>query len=147
MADTRRVVVWSLTGVIVLLVVIQAIPYGRNHANPPVDGEPPWDSAQTRPLAARACFDCHSNQTVWPSYGNIAPISWLVQRDVDSGRRKLNYSEWNRPQRDARESAKSVQEGEMPPWYYVPLHPDARLSSTERDALIRGLTATFGAER
>ena len=130
--------------VVVALVAFQALPYGRNHTNPPVRAEPPWDSTQTRKLAVRACFDCHSNQTAWPWYSNIAPFSWLIQSDVDEGRNKLNYSEWNRPQKEARESAESVREGEMPPWYYVILHPQAKLSSVERQALIRGLGATFG---
>jgi len=45
-------------------------------------------------MARRACFDCHSNETVWPWYSSIAPVSWLVQRDVDEGREKLNFSDW-----------------------------------------------------
>ena len=103
--------------------------------------EPAWDSAQTRQLAVRACFDSHSNQTVWPWYSNVAPVSWLVQRDVQEGRRTVNYSEWDRPQEEAGESAKTVQNGTMPPWYY----PWAGLSSAEREALVRGLQATLGA--
>ena len=119
---------------------------GRNHTNPPVRMEPPWDSPDTRDLAVRACFDCHSNQTVWPWYSSIAPFSWLVQSDVDEGRKKVNYSEWDRPQEEAEDSAETVQEETMPPWYYAILHPQAKLSSAERQALIRGLVATFGEE-
>ena len=130
--------------VVVALVALQAWPYGRNHTNPPVRTEPAWDSTETRELAVRACFDCHSNQTAWPWYSNIAPFSWLIQSDVDEGRNTVNYSEWDRPQKEARESPESVREGEMPPWYYVLLHPQAKLSSVERQALIRGLEATFG---
>lgn len=125
------------------LLVIQFVPYGRDHANPPVVAEPSWDSSQTRELAARACFDCHSNETVWPWYSNVAPLSWLVQRDVDEGREHLNYSEWNRPQ-EGEESAETVREGSMPPRSYLLTHPDARLTATELAALVDGLAATLG---
>ena len=126
-----------------LFLLIQLVPYGRNHTNPPVIQEPNWDSPQTRELVKRACFDCHSNETVWPWYSNIAPLSWLVQRDVEVGRRKLNFSEWNRPQEEAKEAVDTVRKGEMPPLQYKILHPQARLSATEKEALIRGLTATL----
>ncbi len=133
-------------GVIILVVLfglIQLIPYGRNHTNPPVRQEPQWDSPQTRELVRRACYDCHSNETVWPWYSNIAPVSWLVQRDVDEGRQKLNFSEWDRPQEGAREILEVIQEGEMPPFYYVILHPQAKLSNAEKQALLQGLEKTL----
>ncbi len=128
---------------VVLFGLIQLVPYGRNHTNPPVIQEPKWDSPQTRELVKRACFDCHSNETVWPWYSNIAPISWLVQRDVEVGRRKLNFSEWNRPQDEPGEAVEVVRKGEMPPPYYLLTHPNARLSPAEKEALIRGLEATL----
>ncbi|HEU5315644.1 MAG TPA: heme-binding domain-containing protein [Chloroflexota bacterium] len=124
------------------LLAIQLVPYGRAHASPPVRAEPPWPG-QTRDLAARACFDCHSNQTQWPWYASVAPVSWLVQRDVDEGRGKLNFSEWDR-QQEVEEAAEQIQEGEMPPWYYVVLHPEARLSRAEQSTLIAGLTQLGG---
>jgi hypothetical protein len=136
-----------LLGLVGLLVVgmlaIQLVPYGRDHTNPPVTREPTWDSATTRSLAVTACFDCHSNETAWPWYTNVAPVSWLVQHDVDEGREALNFSEWDRPQ-EADEAAEAVAEREMPPDIYVLLHPDARLSDADRDLLIHGLTSTFG---
>ena len=67
-------------------------------SNPPVTQEPKWDSARTRQLAADSCFDCHSNLTKWRWYSNVAPMSWLVQSDVDGGRAALNFSEWDKPQ-------------------------------------------------
>jgi hypothetical protein len=94
-------------------------------------------------LSARACFDCHSNETFWPWYSNIAPISWLIERDVKKGRRELNFSEWNESQEEAHESAKTVRKGSMPPWYY----PWAGLSSAERQELIRGLEGTVGSKK
>jgi hypothetical protein len=71
-------------------------------------------------------------------------MSWLAQRDVDEGRRKLNFSEWDRPQKEARESAKTVRTGEMPLWLYTLIHADARLTAAETRALISGLEATLG---
>ena len=77
--NVRRMLKWGLGTVAVGLVAIQFVPYGHNHTNPPVTREPIWDSPQTRELAARACFDCHSNQTDWRWFTNVAPISWYVQ--------------------------------------------------------------------
>jgi hypothetical protein len=124
---------------------IQLVPYGRDHDNPPVVAEPSWDSAQTRELNIRACYDCHSNETVWPWYSNVAPVSWLVQRDVDEGREELNYSQWNGAQ-EGEESAATVREGSMPPRSYLLTHHDARLTDAELAALENGLAATFGDE-
>ena len=140
----RRWLLIILFTVVGVAVVIQAVPYGRHHTNPPVLAEPSWDSPQTRVLAARACFDCHSNETVWPWYSHAAPISWLIQRDVDEGRRAVNFSEWNRPQKEAGESGKTVREGEMPPWIYTIRSSSARLSAAEKEALAAGLATTLG---
>jgi mono/diheme cytochrome c family protein len=134
---------WGLLGLVGALVVSQLVPYGRNHQNPTVVAEPQWDSTQTRQLAVRACFDCHSNETEWPWYSNVAPMSWFVQSHVDEGRGRLNFSEWNRPQ-DAREAAETVREGEMPPRSYLFIHPNARLTDAELTALADGLAKTLG---
>jgi len=127
------------------LVLIQLVPYGRDHANPPVQSEPNWDSQQTRELTRRACFDCHSNETTWPWYSNIAPMSWLVQHNADEGRRILNFSTWKQggAGREAGESLEAVAEGFMPPADYLLAHPNARLSQDEKKALLDGLRATI----
>jgi len=127
-----------------LLVLIQLVPYGRDHTNPPVQAEPAWDSPRTRELAVRACYDCHSNQTTYPWYSNVAPLSWLIQHDVSDGRRRVNFSEWGRPRQRVDESARVVRRGEMPPYYYVWLHPQAGLTPQEQQELAQGLQATFG---
>lgn len=142
----RRILRRALLAILALGLAIQLAPYGRNHTNPPVTGEPAWDSPQTRELARRACFDCHSNEVHWPWYSHAAPVSWLVQRDVDEGRAAVNFSEWHRPQEEASESAETVREGEMPLRPYLLLHPAARLTTDERDRLARGLAATLGEE-
>lgn len=129
-----------------LLVVVQFIPYGRDHTNPPVIAEPAWNSEQTRELTVKACFDCHSNQVIWPWYSNVAPVSWLVQRDVDEGREELNFSEWNRRQ-DGDEASETVTDGSMPPQQYLLTHPEARLSDADLNALALGLAATLGNEQ
>lgn len=131
-------------GIGVTLLAIQLVPYGRDHSNPPVTGEPGWDSPETRELARRACFDCHSNETQWPAYASVAPASWLVQRDVNEGRAVLNFSEWARPQEDAQEASETVREGEMPPAAYILVHAHARLGAAQRDQLARGLARTLG---
>ena len=135
----------SLLGLADLLVAIQFIPYGRDHTNPPVMAEPAWDSNQTRELSVKACFDCHSNEVIWPWYSKIAPISWLVQKDVDEGREELNFSEWNRPQ-EGDEASETVTDGSMPPWQYLLTHSEARLSEPDLNALSRGLASTLGNE-
>jgi len=138
----RRLLKWVALGAVALAALIQAVPYGRSHSNPPVRQEPAWDSQRTRELAVRACFDCHSNQTVWPWYTNVAPVSWLVQRDVTEGRATLNFSEWGRQQEAALEAAEAFREGEMPPVQYTLIHPKARLSDAEKAELVKGLQAT-----
>lgn len=139
----RKWLKWGLLGLLGGLIVIQLIPYGRAHDNPPVTAEPLWDTPTTRDLAVAACYDCHSNETEWPWYTNIAPVSWLVERDVDEGRRKLNFSEWGRGEQETDDIVKSVQEGEMPPVYYGWMHSSARLTDAERQQLISGLRATL----
>ena len=135
-----------LLGILGLFALIQAVPYGRSHSNPPVTAEPRWDNPTTRTLAARACFDCHSNLTIWRWYSNVAPASWLIQRDVDDGRGQFNFSEWDKPQDiNAGDLADAIRGGSMPPWYYTLAHSSASLSGTEKDALIRGLEATLAA--
>ena len=125
------------------LVLIQFIPYGRNHTNPPAGQEPRWDRPETQALARRACFDCHSNETRWPWYSHVAPASWLVQNDVDGARALLNFTEWQRPQRRAGDAPKVVAERDMPPWDYLLMHPRARLSDAERQVLSHGLAASL----
>ena len=113
------------------------------HTNPPSDGELVAPSG-TSEILRRACYDCHSNETRWPWYASVAPLSWLVQHDVDEGRRRLNFSSWQDYASDPAtaahkldEIAKTVARGNMAPWHYRLLHPDARLSDEDRAALAR----------
>ncbi len=132
--------------IIGVFILIQFVPYGRDHDNPPTVCEPDWNSPRTKATVERSCFDCHSNRTVWPWYSNIAPASWLVQHDVDEARDKLNFTEWgsDRPGEKLDEITDHIREKEMPLGYYLIFHPEARLSDREREELVRSLTATIG---
>lgn len=117
--------------------------------NPPIISQPEWDSARTRELAERACYDCHSNETVWPWYTHIVPAGNLLEKDVVNGRTVLNFSEWHEtcctlPQIEA--MAETVNTREMPLPYYLILHPEADLTSAERGDLVNGLIATMQTE-
>ena len=131
---TKKRLIFSI---IVALVLIQILPL-LLETNPPVVAEPKWNSPQTRELAKRACFDCHSNETIWP---------WLVTLDVFRGRRHLNFSEWV-PSQGGRgdggldEAVEQIQRGKMPLANYVSLHPAANLTETEKQQLIDGLSAS-----
>ncbi|MGN6188790.1 MAG: heme-binding domain-containing protein [Conexibacter sp.] len=126
--------------------LIQLVPYGRAHGNPPVRSQPSWDSPRTKELFAQACGACHSNLTTWPWYSNVAPVSWLVQHDVNDGRARFNVSEWRQqPQPEAGEVAGVVRSGEMPPLQFRLAHPEARLSPAQKTALAAGLARTFAA--
>jgi mono/diheme cytochrome c family protein len=126
-----------------LFVLIQAIPYGRTHTNPPTISEPAWDSPRTRELVARACFDCHSNNTRWPWYASIAPFSWTVAYDVEGARSLLNFSEWNRTYPLAQYAGQWTRDDIMPPAKYAVAHPEAKLTPQERKELAAGLDATL----
>lgn len=117
--------------------------------NPPIVSQPNWDSGETQTLAERACFDCHSHETVWPWYTHIVPVGNLMEKDVLDGRQALNFSDWEQTcctldQVDA--LAATVNKQEMPLPYYLILHPEAELSSEERGALVNGLIATMNKE-
>jgi hypothetical protein len=111
--------------------------------NPPVHGDLVAPVAVTR-LLRRACYDCHSNETAWRWYGQVAPVSWLMHRDVNEGRRRLNFSDWadyagdpDTASRKLDQLSALVTSGAMAPRYYRILHPRARLTAAERAVLIR----------
>jgi hypothetical protein len=137
----KRVLVGAGVVLIVAFVAIQFVPYGRWHENPQVVVDAPWPDERTADLARGACYDCHSNETDWPVYSYVAPISWLVRRDVEAGRDELNFSEWQDDQGGVDDAIESLEDGSMPPSRYEWLHADARLSDEELDALIVALEA------
>ena len=122
--------------VIAVLILIQFIPVDRDN---PDDHRGPDASPEVTAVLQRACYDCHSHETVWPWYSGVAPISWMVANDVHEGRKKLNLSTLQdiSPETQVKVRAKTletIEKGDMPLWYYLPMHPKARL--TEQDKAI-----------
>jgi hypothetical protein len=140
----KKVLRWFLLGILLALIVMQFAPVERT--NPPVEEEV-RSPANVRAILKRACYDCHSNETRWPWYSHVAPVSWLVAHDVHEARKHLNFSTWNQynPKRQARKlnaTSEEVDEGEMPLWYYLAVHRDAALSDADRALLREWATAT-----
>jgi hypothetical protein len=126
--------------------LIQLVPYGHAHSNPPVTRAAKWPSRPGREIAEAGCYACHSNLTKWPVYSNVAPSSWLVEHDVEEGRGILNFSEWDKPQPDAGELIEKVESGEMPPLQYKVAHGAARLSSQEKKQLAAAITGLYATD-
>jgi hypothetical protein len=121
-----------------ILFLAQAIRIDRS--NPPVRSDLTAEPA-VKSLLRRACYNCHSNETVWPWYSGIAPVSWLVGSDVKDGRRHLDFSDWGSYDgttqiHKLKAIAQEVGDGEMPPWYYSLMHGDSRLSQSERNQIV-----------
>jgi len=137
----RRKVSFGLLLLLLALLVAQAIPVSRS--NPPVTGDiaaPPEIAATLR----GACYDCHSNETVWPWYGHVAPASWLLASDVREGREELNFSLWTsysekKKAKKLKEMADEIRDGDMPPWHYEVMHAHASMNELQRDALLQWL--------
>jgi mono/diheme cytochrome c family protein len=138
-----RTLTRAALGLLALLVVVQLVPYGRAHTHPHATREARFATASTQRLFDGACADCHSDHTSWPVYSNIAPMSWLVQRDVDDGRRRMNLSEWDKNQPELGEVEESILGGGMPPLQYKVVHGKGRLSSAQRRQLAAGFRALF----
>ena len=126
-----KAILWVSGLFVVMQVVIPA------KTNPPRDPAKSLRVARPRNAAAvavmeRSCRDCHSNDTTWPWYSYVAPISWLVTHDVNDGRRHLNMSEFGadepeKQQRKLKEACDAVTQGEMPMWIYTLQHADSKL--------------------
>ncbi len=133
--------IWKIVGygVVTAMIVIQFIRPERT--NPPFDPAKSLDSAGIAPPAVltklrASCFDCHSNETRWPWYSNITPFNFLLVKDVRSGRRHLNFSEWalmkpERMQSRLGNISDEVSNREMPMPIYLIMHPGARLSDAD----------------
>jgi hypothetical protein len=134
-----------LPAVVVVLLAIQVFRPART--NPPVEATHDIEAAVEVPIAVgaifdRACNDCHSNQTVWPWYSSIAPVSWLVIHHVNEGRRELNFSEWSSYKgkklgKLRKEICEEVSEGEMPGFVYTLIHPEAKLTDSDIQEVCR----------
>ena len=151
MADLRKLLRprWFAVGAIIILVALQFKTVDRS--NPPVQSDI-GTSTEIKEILRRACYDCHSNETEWPWYSYVAPMSWFVAGHVDHARGHLNYSEW--PAFDLEEQEhlfeemwEMLSEGEMPLKSYTLIHRDARLTDDERAVLLEWVRpGSVGAE-
>jgi hypothetical protein len=134
---------WILIAIVGIFVVIQFIPSNR----PEVIEDNPSDLIfnNTIPdsvsmLLQAACYDCHSNQTKYPWYAHVAPVSWLVARDTRIGREHLNFSDWETfskmdKAKQLGDIVDEVEDGTMPMPIYVLMHPEAKLTIEQRELL------------
>ena len=117
-----------------VFVAAQFVPVERS--NPAIESQIPAPES-VKAVLERSCYDCHSHETRWPWYGYVAPASFLVAYDVREARDEMNFSTWNRYRSDERAEMLSdvpnaINDGQMPPWYYLVMHPGARLSEADR---------------
>jgi hypothetical protein len=144
MPRTRTIILSTIA----LAIAIQLAPI--DHDNPPATASL-TAPAPVASILRRACYDCHSHETTWPWYSYIAPVSWLVARDVHEGRRHMDFSTWADYSSALRLKklagiSTMVQEGEMPPWFYLPMHANARLSPDDVSELATWADSSTGEE-
>ncbi|MBK7873679.1 MAG: heme-binding domain-containing protein [Saprospiraceae bacterium] len=135
-----------LIGLLVLFIGMQFI--RPSHQNPPVDPQQDFlaiaqPSAEISTMLKNACYDCHSHETKYPWYSNVAPVCWILQNHIIEGREHLNFSKWGTPEAFGEEPEEAfeeiievIQKGEMPLWDYKMMHPEARLSEADKNQLI-----------
>jgi hypothetical protein len=135
----KKKILWIVAALVVVFALMQLA--SPAHVNPPVTNPFPITNAPPE-IAAKlraACYDCHSDETRWPWYSHIAPISWQIAQDVDRGRREVNLSDWPvEPMRAARkmeDMSDEISYGEMPLKKYTLIHADARLTDSQRKEL------------
>jgi len=142
MKKILRIVIVVLIGV---FVIIQFIPSGMPD-NQPVIGEGLFETAsvpaETEALLRTACYDCHSQEAKFPWYSHVAPVSWLVARDINIGRENLDFSHWGKLSKRERlaalgEISDEIENGNMPMPIYITMHPEADLSDQQRASLIQ----------
>lgn len=137
----KKIVFWTL----VAFALIQFFPIDRT--NKPVDSAANFVDARKTPqkirtLLKNACYDCHSNETVYPKYAFIAPVSWSVKSHINEGREHLNFSIWETYNKDLKEnmitkSIQTIQSKAMPMPGYIVYHKEANLSEAERALLVQ----------
>ncbi len=137
MGFSKKSFIGLVAALILVFVLIQLYPVSTT--NPPIEKDV-LASAEAKSVLRRSCYDCHSNETRWPWYSRIAPVSWLTAKDVREGREAMNFSTWNRYETQHQielmaESWEEIEEGEMPPWFYLPAHRDAVLSEQDKSVL------------
>jgi len=137
----KKIALWTILGLIALFVLIQFVPYGRDHANAAETNPFQWSSPTAEAVAKKSCYDCHSNQTKWWWAVKLAPFSWLAQHDIDGAQEVFNFSEWDGSLTTA--GLQRAINDNMPPLQFTLLHPNAKLSDAEKQTLVRGFQASL----
>jgi hypothetical protein len=138
----RDVRTWLLRigiGAVAVFALLQFVPYGWSHPNPPVVRDAPWPNAEAERVARESCYACHSNETDWPAYSYVAPMSWLVRSDVEVARDEFNFSDWDEDGKDADDAIEMIEDGEMPLDRYTMIHRSAALTNEEARTLLDAL--------
>lgn len=148
MKFVKRNLKWFFIVPLVLFAALQFVQPA--HTNPPVKTDfitathPPQNVAD---MFQAACYDCHSNQTRWPWYSHVAPMSWQIAQDVNEGRENLNLSEWpgddpKRAYKKMEDMSEEIGQGDMPLKKYTLIHADAKLTVEQRTELTQWLDGT-----
>ena len=141
----RRALRWGGALLAFGLVAIQFVPVERSTrvalGHPDAPPEVMW-------ILRRSCYDCHSTETRWPVWAYVAPMSWLVVRDVERAREAVTFTDWPRYDPVLRNGLQAMvgpvtSSHRMPVWYYLTLHPDARLAEQDLDTLQKWSEAAF----
>lgn len=135
----RRPVLTVLGVLVGAFLLMQLVPYGWKHSNPPVTSAAVWPDAEAEAIARQSCYDCHSNETEYPAYSYVAPMSWLVRSDIETGRSEMNFSEWDPNDNKADDAIEEIQEGSMPLGKYTQIHRGAKLTDEEKAKLSAAL--------
>lgn len=138
-----KILRWAGLAILAALVVIQF--FGIDKTNPPINQEEEFMAlVETPPDVAKllkdACYDCHSHETQYPWYTNVAPVSWWIANHIEEGRKHFNLSTWGaydaeKKAHKAEEASEELEKGKMPLTSYPPAHPEARLSDAQRERL------------
>ena len=141
--NIKKLALILIGGAVILFLLIQLVPFGHSRTNPPVVSEPHWSSPQARALVKDRCFQCHSNETNWTWYANIAPGSWLIAMDIMEGRKEFNFSDWEKNPGELDEMIENIQDGEMPPIQYWIFHPGSKMNDRQKQELIDALQSSI----
>ncbi|MCX6364235.1 MAG: heme-binding domain-containing protein [Actinobacteria bacterium] len=137
----KKIALWTIVGLIALFVLIQFVPYGRDHTQQPATNPFKWSSPEAEAIAKKSCYDCHSNETKWWWGVKIAPASWLAQHDIDDAQKVFNFSEWDGSL--TTEGLQNAINDNMPPLQFTLLHPSAKLSDADKQTLVDGFQASL----
>lgn len=133
-----------LLGLLAVLIIMQFFQIDKT--NPPVEPNAEFIAmtnppAEVQNLLKKSCYDCHSHETKYPWYTNVAPVSWWIKHHIDDGRKHLNFSSWGSYDADRKahkleECYEEVEKGNMPMESYLIMHGEAKMTDDEKSTLI-----------